>query len=115
MDERRRVPRYFADLSATLEPQPSGASHPVQIEVLSVQGCCLRGENVPESGRKCLLTLHWRGEVICAGAQVAWKNSQGLAGLRFLDVDQNSSEVLRELCSSLRLQPLIPWTARENP
>jgi hypothetical protein len=46
---------------------------------------------------------------------VAWKNAQGLAGLRFLDVDQNSSEVLRELCSSLRLQPLIPWTARENP
>jgi len=115
MDERRRVPRYFADLSATLEPQPSGASHPVQIEVLSVQGCCLRGENIPESGRKCRLTLHWHGEEICTGAQVAWKNAQGLAGLRFLDVDQNSSEVLRELCSSLRLQPLVPWTARENP
>jgi len=50
-----------------------------------------------------------------AGAQVAWKNAQGLAGLRFLDMDQNSSEVLRELCSSLRLQPLVPWAARENP
>ena len=113
--DRREVPRYFADLTATLQGQESGAPQNVQIEVLSVQGCCIRGEGIPEMGRKCRITLQWHGEQIRMEAQLAWKNSVGLAGMRFHNIDQESSEALRALCSSLRLQPLTPWTALENP
>jgi hypothetical protein len=115
MDDRRRVPRYFANLTAVLTHQVSGVSEPVQVEVLSVQGCCVRGKPVPEVGRKCRLTMHWQTGEIRTEAEVAWKDAQGLSGLRFLGMDQESSEALRELCATLRLQPMTPWTALENP
>ncbi len=114
-NERRKVPRYLADVSATLTHHESGATQTVHVEVLSVQGCCIRGPGIPEAGRKCRLTLRWKGSEIRAEAQVAWKDARGLAGLRFTSTDQESIDNLRALCSTLRLQPLTPWTAQENP
>ncbi len=99
---------------ATLAPSESTTSIPVQVEVLSVQGCCLRGSDLPEPGKKCLLSMNWKNREIRAEGQVAWKNSLGLAGLKFHNIDEPSREVLRDLCATLRLQPLTPWSAQEK-
>ena len=115
VNERRRVPRYFADVRAALFCYDSGMSAEVLVEILSVQGCCIRGEGIPEAGRRCRLTLRWKNSQIVTEAQVVWKDAQGLAGLRFTSTDQDSVDNLRALCANLRLQPLTPWTAIENP
>jgi hypothetical protein len=114
-NERRRVPRYFAELTAVVTHHETGASEEVQVEVLSVQGCCVRGTNVPSEGKKCRLAVRWETEEIRAEAQVVWKDAQGLAGLRFTSADPATLAALRALCASLRLQPLTPWSAIENP
>ena len=108
MEDRRKVPRYHAEISAVLSQPGSESVTAVMVDVLSVQGCCVRGTGLPEAGRKCWLTLQWQGEEIRTEAQVAWKTIQGLAGLKFLSMDQASSETLRELCATLQLQPMPP-------
>jgi hypothetical protein len=114
MSERRQVPRYIADISAVLTRHDTGSESEVNVEILSVQGCCVKGSGIPEAGRKCRLSIRWRGEEIRSEAQVAWKDAKGLAGLRFLNMDQESSETLRELCATLRLQPLAPISTDED-
>jgi len=114
-NDRRRVPRYFAEVTATLTNHESGTSHDVQVEVLSVQGCCVRGEEIPATGRNCRLLFRWKGDEFRAEAQVVWQDKEGLSGLRFTSTDQETLAGLRALCSSLRLQPLTPWSAIENP
>ena len=108
MDERRRVPRYLTEVSAELSHAPGEPGSKVIIEILSVQGSCVRGGALPDAGRKCQLSLEWQGEKIHAEAEVAWKSQQGLAGLKFLSLDQKSSENLRELLATLRMQPIGP-------
>ncbi len=114
-NERRKVPRYFAEVTAVLLNHESGSSEEVQVEVLSVQGCCVRGTGVPESGKNCRLIFMWKGEEFRAEAQVVWKDAQGLSGLRFTSTEQETIARLRTLCANLRLQPLTPWSAIENP
>ncbi len=113
--ERRKVPRYFAEVAAVLTNHETGASEDVQVEVLSVQGCCVRGTGVPATGKNCRLLFRWKAEEFRAEAQVVWKDTQGLAGLRFTATDAGTVAGLRALCSSLRLQPLTPWSAIQNP
>jgi hypothetical protein len=114
MNERRQVPRYIADISAVLSRHDTGSESEVNVQVLSVQGCCVKGLGIPEAGRKCRISIRWRGEEIRSEAQVAWKDATGLAGLRFLNMDQESSETLRELCATLRLQPLASMSTDED-
>jgi hypothetical protein len=114
MDERRQVPRYLADVNAELSNPPTDSASKVVIEILSVQGCCLRGTGIPEIGRKCRLSLEWQGDRIHAESEVAWKSIQGLAGLKFLSMDRESSESLRELLATLRMQPMAPMKVEED-
>ena len=74
-NERRKVPRYFAELTAILTNYESGVSQEVQVEVLSVQGCCVRGSGIPESGKNCRLLFRWKGDEFRAEAQVVWKEA----------------------------------------
>ena len=108
MSERRRVPRYLAEVSAVVYPAGSASGSNVTVVILSVQGCCLQGAGVPEVGKKCQITLEWEGAEIRTEAQVVWKGLKAQSGLRFLSMDQESSENLRALCATLRLQPMGP-------
>ena len=108
VDERRKVPRYLAEVSAQISHAQSDSGSKVIVEILSVQGACVRGHDLPEAGRKCRLTLEWQNERIQAEAEVAWRSHQGMAGLKFFSLDEKSIESLRELLATLRLQPLTP-------
>ena len=114
-NERRKVPRYLASVTAVLTDNESGQTHDVKIEVLSLQGCCLRGDDIPTKGKKCRLALRWKKEEIRTEAQIVWRDSSGLSGLHFISTDEDTLGRLRVLCASLRLQPLTPWSAIENP
>lgn len=108
MSDRRKVPRYLAEVSAHISHAENDAGSKVIVEILSVQGACVRGTDLPEAGRKCRLTLEWQNERIEAEGEVAWKSHQGMAGLKSFSLDEKSLESLRELLATLRLQPLIP-------
>jgi len=114
MSERRQVPRYLAEISAVVYPAGSVSGSNVTIVVLSVQGCCVQGAGVPEVGKKCQITLEWEGAEIRTEAQVVWKGLKAQSGLRFLPLDQESSENLRALCATLRLQPMGPTSVEED-
>jgi len=108
MDDRRQVPRYLSELPARLSYPGSGAVSRVSVLTLSVRGCCVAGVGGLEAGKTCQLIIEWLGREIRADAEVAWKNPQGRAGLKFLSMEQESGDTLRELLTNLRLQPLIP-------
>ena len=107
MDERRNVPRYNATLSARI-CLPGQDPMLVKVLTLAVKGCAIKGMGIPEVGKPCELVIQWQGREIPLGSQVAWKTREGMAGLRFVSVGEQDVEVLRELCSTLRLQPLAP-------
>lgn len=113
MSERRQVPRYDAEVSAVVYPAGSASGSNVTVVILSVQGCCVQGAGVPEVGKKCQLTLDWQGDEIRTEALVVWKGLKAEAGLRFLSMDTQSSETLRALCATLRLQPMPPLSSDE--
>ncbi|MFB3924145.1 MAG: PilZ domain-containing protein [Terriglobia bacterium] len=107
MNERRSVPRYLADVAAQIS-HAEGEGFKVIVEILSTQGACVRGNDLPAAGQRCRLTLQWLSERIQAEAEVAWKSHQGLAGLKFVSLDESGSSSLRELLATLRMQPVIP-------
>ena len=113
MSERRQVPRYLAEVSAVVYPPGSASGCNVTVVILSVQGCCVQGAGVPEIGKKCNLSLNWEGEEIQTEALVVWKGLKAETGLRFLSMDLQSSEALRALCATLRLQPMPPLSSDE--
>jgi len=110
MPERRQVPRYLTETRGQLTLQGTRDVAPVSVVTLSVQGCCVKGADLPNAGSECQLTIPWQGRQIRVHAKVAWKQPNGQAGLRFESVDQESADNLRGLCASLRVQPLAPMT-----
>lgn len=108
MAERRQVPRYLFGVPGKLSQSAGGAFSDVTVVTISVRGCCVEGASAPSVGQKCQLRIEWRGTQIPAEAEVAWKNKQGQAGMRFLSVEPEGRQLLRELCSTLKLQPLEP-------
>jgi hypothetical protein len=106
MSDRRQVPRYVAELPARLSQPPGGPVSNVTVVNLSINGCCVEGAALIKANRDCELTMEWEGKQFRAVAEVTWKSSKGEAGLKFLYVDQESQDLLRKICSNLRLQPL---------
>jgi hypothetical protein len=107
-EERRQVPRYLAEIPGVLSRPGEEAPSDVTVVVLGVRGCCIKRAGGLTIGGKCRLSFSWQGREIHTEAEVAWKGPEGLAGLRFLSLDEHSVETLRTLLATLRLQPLIP-------
>jgi hypothetical protein len=106
MSERRQFPRYIAELSARLSQPPGGTASNATVVNLSIKGCCVEGATLIKANQDCELTMEWEGKQFRAAGVVTWKSSKGEAGLKFLYVDQESQDLLRKICSNLRLLPL---------
>lgn len=100
------MPRYIAELPAQVAQPPGGAPLRVTVVTLSISGCSLEGSYLLKIKEDCELTLEWGGNYFRTQASVVWKSSQGEVGLRFLDMDAASEQLLRKICANLRLQPL---------
>jgi hypothetical protein len=105
--ERRRVPRYISELRTRLSNLDTGATSSVTLVSLSVLGGCLEGPQLPEAGQKCELDSEWEGKCLLVQGDVVWKG-RGQAGLKFVSLDEAAEKLLREICASLRLQPMAP-------
>ena len=75
-NESRSSPRSNVFLTAALAGE--GASRPVRIRNLSVNGALLEGRDFPEEGKKAQLR---RGS-LCVQGEIAWQNGK-YCGLRF--------------------------------
>lgn len=109
------MPRYVCELPARLSISGSSEAPRVTVNLLAVGGCLIHGTGIPGPRTSCEFRLEWQGKEIHAQAEVAWKNAaQGLAGLRFLSIDETSTASLRALCATLRLQPLTHMPEEEE-
>ncbi len=104
--QRRSTPRYVANLPARVRPSSEAGELEAKVVNLSVMGCCLDGAGPLKGKQECEITIDWEGRRFQAGAMVTWKSSGGEAGLKFLEIDEESDRLLKTICSNLRLQPL---------
>ena len=106
--ERRRVPHYISELRAHLTNVTTGEGSNVRLITLSILGCCLTGSEAPEAGQPCDLNTEWNGKPLLLPAQVIWKSLEGRVGVKFSSLDPPTEQLLREICSNLRMQPPSP-------
>ena len=104
--ERRKVPRYVSELPASISSPATGAGTDVALITLSVLGGCLEGSALPEAGQPCELAMEWQGRPLKIQGQVVWKGQRGQAGIIFIIPDKEAERLIRQICSSLRLQPM---------
>jgi len=102
------VPRYIIDSKVELSRSTSGSRSAATVRSISVRGCRIQGEAVPAAGQKCQLILEWEGREFRCEVEVAWRKRDGDAGLKFLSLDEGQLALLRQLCATLRLEPLAP-------
>ena len=107
MSDRRQVPRYIAEFRAQASQPPGAPPQSVTLVNLSMSGCSLEGADSLKAGQHCEVSFEQEGHQFRAEAAVTWKSSEGEAGLRFLYISPADQEVLRKICATLRLQPLI--------
>ena len=105
--ERRRVPRYISELRASVSNVSAQAISEVALITLSVLGCCLEGRSLPDPPLNCEVTADWEGRTLRLPGEVIWRKNR-LAGIRFDDLGDETERLLRQVCASLRLQPLAP-------
>jgi PilZ domain-containing protein len=115
MRERRQVPRYIYGSQSKVAELSSGLQHVVTVDVISTRGCSTKGGTLPPVGQKCELHLDWHGSEIRLPAEVAWKNKDGRSGLKFAAIPDDQLKLLRGLCASLQLQPLVPTPPEPHP
>ena len=108
MSERRVVPRYLFEGPAFVALGPDGPNLKITLQIISLKGCGAFGEAVPAKGEKCKLRFEWRGREFLTEAEVVWRKTKGEAGMRFLTLDEETLNQLRQLCATLPLEPLAP-------
>lgn len=106
--ERRRVPRYVSELRAHLLDPATGETSRVRLVTLSVLGGCLEGSELPSAGQKYEVSTEWEGKPLCMSAEVVWNCKGKQVGLRFAPLDTETENLLRRICSNLRIQPMAP-------
>lgn len=108
MRERRQVPRYVCELKGQLVRPDSLSGPDVKVSTLSVKGACIEGGPPLELGQICGLKVEWSNKSLRAEGEVAWTDDRGRAGLKFLPLGEETQILLKELCSTLKLQPIQP-------
>jgi PilZ domain-containing protein len=115
MRERREVPRYIYGIQGKVIETSTGATVTATVEVLSTRGCATKDGTLPQLGQACELQLDWHGREMRLPATVAWKSKDGRAGLKFGAIPDEQLKLLRGLCASLQLQPLVPTAPEPQP
>ena len=113
MDRRIPVPRYIFGGPAQLSQARGAVNTAVSVRNISTHGCCVRGLGLESEGDICELIIKWQGKEFRCEVSVRWRNERGEGGLEFLHMDETRLAVLRQLFSTLRLEP--PRVRTSNP
>lgn len=111
--ERRRVPRYVSELHAELSNPASSETWALSLVTLSVLGGCLEGHKFPAVGTPCQLSAEWEGKRLAIDGEVVWIR-KGQVGVKFKPLSESAEKLLRQVCASLRLQPMAPLPTGPN-
>lgn len=106
--ERRQVPRYVSELRARLVDPATGTSSRVRLITLSVLGGCLEGSELPPAGQKYEVNTEWEGKSLRIPGEIVWNTKGTSVGMRFAALDVETGNLLRRVCSNLRIQPMTP-------
>ena len=106
MLKRRPVPRHIFGQPGQLCHAPNVPVSKIAILNISTQGCRVEGEDLPAVGQECELVFEWRGKRFRTEVEVVWKKPDGHAGFQFLSMDEKRLATLRDLCATLRREPL---------
>jgi hypothetical protein len=104
-EERRKVPRYELGVKGTLHPARGRVGTSVTVRDISTLGCKLDYAEDPSVGKICELFFDWQATYMGVEARVVWKDAEGQMGLKFLSIDKETQERLKELCAALATQP----------
>jgi len=107
MVERRRFKRYFFGVKAALLLSDRTMHSDLRIVNIGRNGCCVEDGGGLQVGRKGRLSVEWRGQQLQVEAEVIWNDASGYTGFTFLSVDPASSDLLDELCATLKVQPPV--------
>jgi CheY-like chemotaxis protein len=93
--ERRRTPRIPVSSQASFD-LPSAQDQPATLIDLSDDGTALRSEhNLPPACKVYLqFSLPGQQEIVRLSGEVAWQDSSGRSGIRFVDVPQASRRLM---------------------
>jgi PilZ domain len=108
--ERRRVPRYISELRASVSNVSAEAISEVALITLSVLGCCLEGQSLPEPSLNCEVMADWEGRTLRLPGEVVWRKNKQI-GVKFESLGEETERMLRQVCANMRLQPLAPLPA----
>ena len=107
MNERRRVPRYSAHVSASVKLPGADTDQAVLVEDLCILGCKLESCPKLEVRQECQFALSWKGREFQTPAVVAWKGEHGQVGLEFVNTPPANLQMLREICAGFVMKPLV--------
>ncbi len=102
---RRQLPRYVSALPAHIPNPATGATSSGTLITLSIAGGCIKGLELPEAGQKCELYTDWENKRVLLRGNVVWKRKE-CVGVKFSPLDEETQNLLRRICSDLRLEPL---------
>jgi len=107
MHERRRFKRYLFGVPAKLSgPETPAPLHLIVVNI-GLNGCSVEGAGGLKVGQKCRLEVEWRSQQMVLDALVVWQDERGFTGFVFSAVEPKSLDQLRELCSTLKVQPRV--------
>ncbi len=105
MEGRIPVPRYLFGGHAQLSQARGAISVDVTVPNISTNGCRVTGLGPLAAGEVCELTILREGREFRCEVIVRWKNRNGDGGLEFLHMDETGLAFLRDLFTTLQLEP----------
>jgi hypothetical protein len=102
--KRRQLPRYVSELPAQFPNPATGATSSGTLVNLSIRGGRFEGLELPEAGQKFEFDAEWKNKRVLLRGEVVWKRKEGV-GVKFSSLDDGMENLLRRICSDLRLEP----------
>ena len=102
--KRRELPRYVSELPAHFPDPATGATSSGTLVNLSIAGGRFEGLGLPEAGQEFEFDAEWKNKRVLLRGDVVWKRNQRV-GVKFSTLDEGTENLLRRICSDLRLEP----------
>jgi hypothetical protein len=94
-----------SELPAHFPHPATGATLSGTLINLSIAGGRFEGPVLPEAGQKCEFYTEWENKRVLLRGDVVWKHKERV-GVKFSPLDEGTENLLRRICSNLRLEPL---------
>ena len=102
----RQLPRYVSELPAYFPNPATGVTSSGTLVNISIAGGRFEGLGLPEAGQNFEFQTEWNDKRVLLRGVVVWKLKEH-AGVKFSPLDEGTENLLRRICSDLRLEPSL--------